>query len=159
MRPGRTWSASIVRVGLMLCAALASCGGDRVTGPRPIPIFPPDPSGNWSQTAGPEGGPVTAFATLGSNLFAGTSGGGVFRSTNNGASWTGTGLTGHTISALAASGSNVVARIGTGVFLSTNNGTSWTNIGLTNLTVLDLAIIGNSLFAGTDGAGVWRSSL
>ena len=42
----------------------------------------------WTQTNGPEGGSIAAFVTNGTNLFAGTRGGGVFLSTNSGSSWT-----------------------------------------------------------------------
>lgn len=42
----------------------------------------------WEQTNGPVGGTVTALATNSNgDLFAGTDGGGVFRSTDNGNSW------------------------------------------------------------------------
>ncbi len=47
----------------------------------------------WVQTNGPYGGMINSFAVSGTNLFAGTGGGGVFLSTNNGTSWTATGLT------------------------------------------------------------------
>jgi len=49
----------------------------------------------WVQTNGPYGGMINSFAVTGANLFAGTYGGGVFLSTNNGTSWTevNTGLT------------------------------------------------------------------
>ncbi|OGU74600.1 MAG: hypothetical protein A3H45_10575 [Ignavibacteria bacterium RIFCSPLOWO2_02_FULL_55_14] len=52
---------------------------------------------------------VSALAVSGTNLFAGTYGGGVFLSTNNGTSWTAasTGLT--DVSALAVSGTNLFA--------------------------------------------------
>jgi len=101
----------------------------------------------------------------GSNLFAGTWGGGVFLSTNNGTSWTAvnTGLTDRDVFALAVSGSNLFAGTwGDGVFLSTHNGTSWTavNTGLTNRDVSALAVSGSNLFAGTDyGGAVWRRPL
>ena len=53
----------------------------------------------WIQTNGPYGGWVTSFAVSGTNLFAGTDGGGVFLSANNGTSWTAasTGLTNTTV--------------------------------------------------------------
>ena len=110
----------------------------------------------WIQINGPSyGGDIRCFAVNGSNLFAGTDGGGVFLSTNNGTSWTAVnaGLpTNTSVYALAVNGSNLFA--GTfrgGVFLSTNNGTSWTavNTGLTNLNVSSLAVNGLNLFAGT----------
>jgi len=119
----------------------------------------------WIQTNGPGGGSISSFAVSGTNLFAGTDGGGVFLSTNNGTSWTAvnTGLTDRYVNALAVSGSNLFA--GTfldGVFLSTNNGTSWTEVstGLPFITfVYALAVSGTNLFAGTYNDGVWRRPL
>ena len=59
----------------------------------------------WIQTNGPYGGTIHCFAVSGTNLFAGTDGGGVFLSTNNGTSWTAvnTGLTNTYVYALAVS--------------------------------------------------------
>ena len=85
----------------------------------------------WIQTNGPYGGYIQCFAVSGTNLFAGTGGGGVFLSTNNGTSWTQTGYTNPFVNALTVSGTNLFAGTGVGVFLSTNNGTSWTITGLT----------------------------
>src|SRR4051812_22538834 len=84
------------------------------------------------------GGSILSMAVNGSNLFAGTQGGGAFLSTDNGSSWTSvnTGLTNPAVRSLLVNGSNLFAGTsGGGVFLSTNNGTSWTsvNTGLTNL--------------------------
>lgn len=99
----------------------------------------------------------------GTNLFAGTSGGGVFLSTNNGNNWTAinNGLTDNWVFSLAISGTNLFA--GTmfdGVFLSTDNGSTWTpaNIGLESYsTVFDFAINGSDIFAATDD-GVFLST-
>jgi hypothetical protein len=89
-------------------------------------------------------------------------GGGVFLSTNNGASWTAVnnGLTSQYVESLTVSGSNLFAGTYGGVFLSTNNGASWTavNTGLTNLTVRSLTVSGTNLFAGTNGGGVFFSA-
>ena len=65
----------------------------------------------WVQTNGPYGGYVYCFAVSGTNLFVGTTGGGVFLSTNNGTSWTAvnTGLTNTVVLALAVSGTNLFA--------------------------------------------------
>jgi len=97
----------------------------------------------------------------GTNLFAGTSGGGVFLSTNNGKYWTAVnnGLTNSYIQTLAFSqntsgGINIfTGTSGGGVFLSTNNGTSWTavNSGLAVDTVRSLAVSSTNIFAGTRG--------
>lgn len=95
-------------------------------------------------------------------IFAGTWDDGVFSSSNNGASWTQTGLTNYSVSSLAinANGTIFAGTEDGGVFSSSNNGASWTqvNSGLTNTTVLSLAIHANgTLFAGTLDGGVFRS--
>ena len=51
-------------------------------------IFSTIITAQWVQTSGPEGGAVPALFLDGSNLFAGTYGGGIFRSTDGGTSWT-----------------------------------------------------------------------
>jgi len=120
----------------------------------------------WVQTNGPYGGMINSLAVSGTNLFAGTYGGGVFLSTNNGTSWTATGLTDTDVCALAISSTNLFAgTLEDGVFLSTNNGTSWTavNNGLTHLQLNSLAVNSNgaggtSLFAGTCSGGVFLST-
>lgn len=120
----------------------------------------------WVQTNGPLGGNVISFAVLGTNLFAGTAGNGIFLSTNSGTSWTvvNTGLTNTDVRALTVSGTNLFAGTAGGVFLSTNSGTNWTaiNNGLTSTNVYALALSPNgaggmNLFAGTVG-GVFLST-
>jgi hypothetical protein len=107
---------------------------------------------------------VSSLVSSGTNLFAGTAGGGIFRSTNNGTSWTAgnAGLLNTLIWSIAASGTYLFAgTYGGGVFLSTNSGASWTavNSGLTNAYVYSLCFCGSYLFAGTSGGGVWRRLL
>jgi beta-lactamase regulating signal transducer with metallopeptidase domain/photosystem II stability/assembly factor-like uncharacterized protein len=140
---------------------------------------------------------IRAFAVCGMTLFAGTPGassvrtsftnqgqisssvnpGGVFRSTDNGTTWTvvNNGLPEYpTVLALAANGANLFAVVSgnnsgstlvrgvlisnRSVFLSTNNGASWTevNTGLTDTIVNAIAISGKNLFAGTND-GVFLS--
>jgi hypothetical protein len=111
----------------------------------------------WTLAVSPSSG-----GTGGLNLFAGTKGNGIFRSTRNGASWThwtavDSGLTSNRVYAFVVTpngtdGSNIFAGTeGGGVFLSTNNGTYWTavNSGLANTNVNALAVSGTNLFAGT----------
>jgi len=74
---------------------------------------------------------ISSFAVIpngtgGTNLFGGGSDGGVFLSTNNGASWTdvNSGLMNTSIKALAVIGTNLFAGTnGSGIFLSSDNGT------------------------------------
>ena len=95
----------------------------------------------WT-TNGPEGGQIRALAidpATPATLYAGTFGGGVFKSTNGGGSWTAinTGLTSNFANALAiapsAPATLYAGTVGGGVFKSTNGGGSWTavNTGLT----------------------------
>lgn len=124
---------------------------------------------------------VLALASAGTTLFAACSGlvpelTGVFRSTDNGATWTR--LAGsaaiapditRAFTALAASGTTVyVAVTGTGfaalnpdgaVFRSTNSGDSWTRItsGIANAAAYNLLIDGAQLFV-TGFDGIYRST-
>lgn len=120
----------------------------------------------WQQTNGPSVGIVGTLAiNTSGHIFAGTIGGGVFRSTNNGNSWVSvnTGLTSTDVRSLVINSSGAVFA-GTesdGVFRTTNNGDSWTkiNTSLINKRVLSLAINSNGvIYAGTDRDGVFFST-
>src|ERR1700733_6934735 len=78
----------------------------------------------WA-TNGPYGGYVNCFAFSGSSTFAGTSDGGVFRSTDNGNTWSSVsnGLPLYTqVTSLATLGNYIFAGvIGSGVYVSSNN--------------------------------------
>jgi ligand-binding sensor domain-containing protein len=96
-------------------------------------------------------------------LIAGTSGGGVFLSSNRGSTWSQhiSGLTNLNVSALAIKGSDLfVGTLGGGVFLSTNRGGTWAPMdsGLTNLSVSALAVSNSYLFAATNGGGIFLST-
>jgi len=123
-------------------------------------IFSSSLNAQWVQTNGPYGY-VHSFAIspdLSGNLFAGTVGGTIFRSTDNGTSWTAV-FAGTYVDALATSDTNIFAGTDGGVFRSTNNGTTWTAAGLTNNVYPQaLAISDTNLFAGTYQSGVFRST-
>lgn len=97
-----------------------------------------------------------------STLYAATSNG-VFKSTNSGSNWSDMGCTGVTSIVIDVSAVTTIY-VGTsnGVYFSTNGGSNWTamNEGLliTNVTSLGL-YHDNYLYAGTDGAGMWRWTL
>ena len=104
----------------------------------------------WTSN-GPEGGVIYALAidpTNPSTLYAGTWGGGVFKSTNGGGNWraVNTGLTSTNVRALAinpTTPSTLYAGASiSGVFKSTNGGGNWSavNTGLSNNYVSALAI-------------------
>ncbi len=117
----------------------------------------------WQQTNGPHGNPITCIAARGTNIFAGTTGGGVFSSPDSGTTWTAVnnGLSDSNITSLAISGTNIFAgTANSGVFLSSNNGGSWSavNNGLTIVNITSLATSGTNIFAGTSGGGIFLSS-
>jgi photosystem II stability/assembly factor-like uncharacterized protein len=100
-------------------------------------------------------------------VYMGNDGGGVFVSTDAGASWNtnSTGMTSSGLLSFATSGSNLYAgTYGAGVFLSTDNGATWTprNSGLTAPFVYALLIDGGMMYAGTASnsisGGVFRST-
>jgi ligand-binding sensor domain-containing protein len=112
---------------------------------------------------------VSSLCVSSNNLFAGTTGEGVFLSTNNGNSWTAvnTGLTNTNIYGLVSIVTNLFAgsfqspgdSTG-GIFLSTNNGIIWKNTintGLTNYRIDVLLANGVNLYVGTN-SGVFRST-
>src|SRR5690554_1998241 len=90
-------------------------------------------SQDWEQTNGPFGGDIRSL-TVSSNgyVFAGTKGGGVLRTTNDGEEWVkvNSGLTGMDVHALAvnSNGHIFAGALDGGVFRSTNNGGSWTQV-------------------------------
>jgi photosystem II stability/assembly factor-like uncharacterized protein len=108
---------------------------------------------------------VKYLNVAGSNIFCATSGN-LYRSTNNGSSWTFLGAVGNPLpsmfSSYTMSGTTLFAgsdNTYNGVSFSTNNGTSWTqvNTGLSCRLVTSVASIGTHVFAGT-WAGVYSST-
>ena len=96
--------------------------------------------------SGPEGGKIQALAINPVNtntLYAGTGGGGVFKSTDGGDTWddVNTGLTGFFVQCLAINTNTpstlYAGTLGGGAFKSTNGGDTWIafNTGLINLNV------------------------
>jgi hypothetical protein len=97
-------------------------------------------------------------------LFAGTHGGGIFRSVDNGDSWTqiNSGLTCTDVRAITFTADNYIfAGTGVGgVYRSLDNGDSWTqvNAGLTNININSIIADKNDfLFAGSDGRGIFKT--
>lgn len=137
-----------------------------------FPAFPMAAGDNVWTTKGPTGEKIQALAidpAQPATLYAGTYGGGVFKSTDSGGTWAAVnaGLTNLYVFALAinpASSATLYAGThGAGVFKSTDSGGTWaaTNTGLTNLSVGALAIdpaAPATLYAGEFDGGVFKSS-
>jgi ligand-binding sensor domain-containing protein len=97
------------------------------------------------------------------NIYAGCDwGGGVFRSADNGNSWTQVGLQGFRVTSLATStGGIVFAGTDTsGVFRSTNNATTWAavNSGLQSYSINDLALAPDGRLYAATPEGLFKSS-
>jgi photosystem II stability/assembly factor-like uncharacterized protein len=95
-------------------------------------------------------------------LHVGTNGGGVYRSTDDGTSWTpaNDGLTNNHVTALAWGTNGLYAGTwGGGIFRSTDKGLSWTplNTGLVNKFITSFCAAGTRMLAGTSGGGVYLS--
>ncbi|MSM38917.1 MAG: hypothetical protein GJT30_04750 [Geobacter sp.] len=115
---------------------------------------------------------VLSLAFNGSSLFAGTNGGGVYRS-DSGGSWSQqiNGLSGTIVNALAVGAGTVYAGTNAGVHKTTSNGATWDaiNSGITTLNILSLTVNAttsdapsaatlSTLAAGTSGGGVFISN-
>jgi len=121
----------------------------------------------WERTNGPFGGVVQALAVNASgHIFAGTYGGGIFRSRDHGATWARVGIglplfyTG--VLAVNASGfifAGISDGTSDGVFRSTDDGETWAPSGLNDLRIYSLAVspLGH-IFAATDLGVVFRST-
>ncbi len=106
----------------------------------------------WSQIY-PGSQSIFAFAEMGSSLFAASSYGLVFRSTDGGSHWKIVNipnLTSYVLS-LAVIGNTLFAGTQDGAFVSTDEGASWKEIsaGLTDKNVSKLLAVGTNLFALT----------
>jgi len=106
---------------------------------------------------------VHALAVSGTNLFAGTRGGGVFLSTNNGSNWSAinTNLVYNAyVRTLAGSETDVFAVTRGCIFQSVDNGANWIarNKGLYYYDNYSFVKNGNNLFTGTFNGIVLRSS-
>ncbi len=129
-----------------------------------LTLFCSTSSAQW--TGANSGLPPEAVWTYASNasfLFAGTGGGGVFRSADNGATWipVNSGQPTPNVDALLIHNGVLFAGTnGGGVMKSTDNGDSWTasNTGLTRLVIKSLAGTGSTLYAGTDIGSVFKST-
>lgn len=114
----------------------------------------------WEQTKGMQGGQIECFASSGSFVYAGTNGGGLYRSSDNGNNWIviNKGFEFNYPISLTASGSNVFAGTVQGAFYSSDNGNNWKpiNNGLPD-GFTRISIFGTKMFAGTQN-GVFISS-
>lgn len=113
----------------------------------------------WIKTSGAIPGGIASLTYNSSYIFAGTSINGVYRSSNNGQSWTQTALNALDIYALAINSGTLFAGTDTCIYMSTNNGQSWTHptIQYGSGTTRSFAVSGSYIYAADDN-GVDRST-
>ena len=123
--------------------------------------------GQLAKTSGPESGDIQALLVSGTTLYATTAGAGVYRSTDQGRSWTAVndGLDDlFSVRSLAVIGDSLIASLGNlRIYRSTDNGQHWTKSenGLTSTLGLvatrELAVSGANLLVATN-RGIYRSA-
>jgi hypothetical protein len=117
----------------------------------------------WVQGTGTGGAYVTSFVATDAYIFAGSVGGGVSRSSDNGANWThaSSGFAVPYVLRLGISGKSIFAGMaeGNGVYRSDDQGLNWipVNNGLPSGYFNDVAVAGNNVFVVT-GQGVYRTA-
>jgi len=116
----------------------------------------------WVQSIASRGARASSVVVSGASLFAGTTGG-VFRSSDNGATWmfAGSGLPGYGVSALAVNGGALLAgTYGGGIYRSTDEGLNWSSasVGVTDPAITCIAVCGGEVLAGTISDGIFIST-
>lgn len=104
---------------------------------------------------------INSFAISGDVILASGDWCGVYRSINNGDSWTNdsNNLSNQIVKCLESNGSIVIAGTKVGLFVSVDKGKTWSNAnsGLRDSSILSLAATGSRVFAGT-ADGIYYSS-
>ncbi|TAL67488.1 MAG: T9SS type A sorting domain-containing protein [Bacteroidetes bacterium] len=92
---------------------------------------------------------ILVYCMDGNNIFAGSSDGGIYYSSDNGSNWIAknNGLNDTTISAIVVNGNRLYAGTEGGMYLSENKGDSWEKI-LSNFTISTIAFKGSKIFGG-----------
>lgn len=115
----------------------------------------------WTKLTLPDNpGVYCLLPTTGTTLYAGTAAG-LYRSENNGDTWTLLALQTRTVQSLAVKGTMMFAGLAsTGVQRSVDNGITWTESsnGLPTSTIYSLLVRGEYIFAATNGDGIFISS-
>jgi hypothetical protein len=123
-------------------------------------LIPCRGTAQWMDLGSPGGGGMYGFCFLGETVFAASTSGGVYRSTDQGVHWfpTGTGLTTTNVRSVVSHNGLVIAgTLGGGVFVSGDRGASWGPPALAGRYVQALLSYGDLVFAGTE-QGIFKSS-
>jgi hypothetical protein len=170
---GATWQPATVADGAAPYSMMLSHGGVWYCGVNssyPVAnsvLRSTDFGVTWSPAGTGFGGErVVALAGFDSIMLAGTfhlstpaTSGGIFRSTDGGATWTKTALNSVSASTFASNGTFLFAGTDKGVYRSADDGLTWTivNSGFPTASVSGLVADGATVYAGTKGKGVFNS--
>ncbi len=171
---GVTWNWASVGLPYPNVSTLAiNTSGDIYSGTDSLGIFLSYDNGDtWSQVSNGLPGYTerniftfylirTLVINSSGHVFAGTRGGGVYRSTDFGENWMAinVGLTEESIRALAinSNGDIYVGTEGKGIFRSSDNGENWSPTGLMNAVIHSLAIGSNGYIIATTNSGPFLS--
>ena len=173
---GTTWTDANNGLTITPVIRLASSGNTLLAGTYEGQIFVSTNKGSSlsiSNTGLPVArGVIESFAVTDSSVFVAIFGKGIYKSYNDGVSWShvNTGLVDSTTIALGGSGNTVIASsLSAGTFISRNNGAVWSafNLGLPDATMVNgwllnpiysFVINTNDLYALVSGLGVYAST-
>lgn len=116
---------------------------------------------DWVQMSNGIGipGGIYSLAVKDGVIYCGTQSQVLYKSTNEGVSWSFIPFTGGAERSILFNGNNMfVGTEASGVFVSSNNGVDWQQTSLNNQKVYTMASSGNNIFAGTDGSGVYLTT-
>ena len=160
---GALWLESNVGINNLFAHSLLVTASRIMAGTDGGAFVSADTGATWSLLPGSPTD-IRSLASTGSLLVAGTNTAGIFRSTDNGLTWSGAnvGLASLFVRVVLAQGTNLFAGTKSGgVHLSTDDGANWSQInnGLDSLSILALEVNATTLYAGADRGGVWTRPL
>ncbi len=153
------WQQSAGTTGLNMQSLLTN-GIYNFAGGQTGAYLSTDSAANYSlsNTGNDNVGPTRGFTKDNNYIYTCTSQG-AFRSSDNGATWVSksVGLTNLLGSGILKVGTRLFYVGPTGVFMSTDQGDNWSAAGLSTTDVRSIAAINDTLFVGTNGAGIYKS--
>ncbi len=153
------WQQSAGTAGLNMQSLLTN-GTYNYAGGQTGVFLSTDSAANYSlaNTGNDNVGPTRGFTKDNNYIYTCTSQG-AFRSSDNGSTWVSKsiGLTNLLGSGILKVGTRLFYVGPTGVFVSTDQGDNWSTAGLSTTDVRCITAINDTLFVGTNGAGIYKS--